>query len=306
MEISHFDEFLELARQLSFTEASKRLNMTQSALSKHISGLEREYGIALFKRNRQKVELTEAGRALYAYSLTISQNYHDSLIDLASIKKQPPIRVSGILLNQEIVGLVSEALKIAEEESGEMDSITPVVSSQYSNILESGEADIYLSAHSPDTEVDPSIKVEILYYDRFIAIVSNQHQRLARRTEVSLSELEDEVFLQLISDYSDSAWQCIEYACSKAGFNPKRKPRLIQSTLEYATIPLGDSIYIVPEATLSTSSIGQNDRLIGLKVTDEFAAFPIGVAYLKDKERDVMGFVDHLREAVERLFGSPI
>ena len=45
------------ARHLSFTEAANELNMTQSAISHRIRGLEEELGFSLFIRLKRGLEL---------------------------------------------------------------------------------------------------------------------------------------------------------------------------------------------------------------------------------------------------------
>lgn len=50
------------ARHLSFTDAARDLNMTQSAVSQQIKALEGYLGRALFHRRPRALELTEAGR----------------------------------------------------------------------------------------------------------------------------------------------------------------------------------------------------------------------------------------------------
>ncbi|MEZ8143984.1 LysR family transcriptional regulator [Enterovibrio norvegicus FF-33] len=54
--------FTVVAQTLSFSKAAKRLNLTQSAISKQISHLEELMGCSLFERSGGRVELTEAGR----------------------------------------------------------------------------------------------------------------------------------------------------------------------------------------------------------------------------------------------------
>jgi len=56
--------FVVAARHLSFTEAASELNLTQSAVSHRIRGLEEELGLALFKRLTRRLELTPHGRTL--------------------------------------------------------------------------------------------------------------------------------------------------------------------------------------------------------------------------------------------------
>lgn len=56
--------FVVAARHLSFTAAARELNLTQSAISHRIRGLEEELGIALFDRLTRRLELTPTGREL--------------------------------------------------------------------------------------------------------------------------------------------------------------------------------------------------------------------------------------------------
>jgi DNA-binding transcriptional LysR family regulator len=64
VELRHLEYFVAVAEELSFTRASRRLHVVQSGVSSAIQGLERELGAALFERDRHRVTLTEAGRAL--------------------------------------------------------------------------------------------------------------------------------------------------------------------------------------------------------------------------------------------------
>ncbi|WP_137817664.1 LysR family transcriptional regulator [Pseudomonas sp. 2FG] len=53
--------FEAAARHQSFTKAAEELSLTQSAICRQIAGLEEFLGIALFRRSRRGVKLTEAG-----------------------------------------------------------------------------------------------------------------------------------------------------------------------------------------------------------------------------------------------------
>jgi LysR family transcriptional regulator, glycine cleavage system transcriptional activator len=57
--------FEAAARHLSLTRAAQELNVTASALSHQIRGLEDHLGVRLFDRGVRSVALTEAGRQLY-------------------------------------------------------------------------------------------------------------------------------------------------------------------------------------------------------------------------------------------------
>lgn len=55
--------FEATARQESFTKAANELCVTQGAVSQQVKSLEVELGIRLFRRERQRLVITEAGRA---------------------------------------------------------------------------------------------------------------------------------------------------------------------------------------------------------------------------------------------------
>src|SRR5580693_10449605 len=66
LQVEELHSFVVLADELHFGRASKRLFVSQPALSKQIRRLEEKVGGALFTRTRRKVEITEAGKVLLA------------------------------------------------------------------------------------------------------------------------------------------------------------------------------------------------------------------------------------------------
>lgn len=61
--------FTSVARTRSFSIAARELMISQQAVSRHIKVLEDELGFALFFRNFQNVQLTEAGELMLRYYL---------------------------------------------------------------------------------------------------------------------------------------------------------------------------------------------------------------------------------------------
>jgi DNA-binding transcriptional LysR family regulator len=53
--------FESAARFSSFTRAAENLNITQSAVSRHVRALEDQFGLKLFRRSKQRATLTAAG-----------------------------------------------------------------------------------------------------------------------------------------------------------------------------------------------------------------------------------------------------
>lgn len=62
MNIQQLKCFVEVAKTLNFTQASKNLYISQTAVTNHIKHLEDSLGFLLFERTRQKVSLTDKGK----------------------------------------------------------------------------------------------------------------------------------------------------------------------------------------------------------------------------------------------------
>lgn len=67
--------FLTAARTLNFTKCAEQLYISQPAVSKNISELEKHYGVKLFTRRGSSLELTDAGRVLEQWSERITSLY---------------------------------------------------------------------------------------------------------------------------------------------------------------------------------------------------------------------------------------
>jgi LysR family transcriptional regulator, nitrogen assimilation regulatory protein len=71
VEIRQLEYFVEIARQRGFSRAAAHLYIAQSALSRQISLLEQELGVALLLRTGRGVQLTEAGEVFLARAESI-------------------------------------------------------------------------------------------------------------------------------------------------------------------------------------------------------------------------------------------
>jgi DNA-binding transcriptional LysR family regulator len=63
----------------SFTKAGQRAGLTQSAMTRQISGMEQRLGIMLFERTTRQVRLTPAGKSLHMKSRPILDATHAAL-----------------------------------------------------------------------------------------------------------------------------------------------------------------------------------------------------------------------------------
>ncbi|MEY8354486.1 LysR family transcriptional regulator [Lachnospiraceae bacterium 54-53] len=74
MEIRQLEYFVTTADYGSLNKAAEQLYTSQPNVSKVIANLEKELGVMLFERNSRGIRLTEQGKMLYGYALSILKN----------------------------------------------------------------------------------------------------------------------------------------------------------------------------------------------------------------------------------------
>lgn len=101
------DYFLAVATNLSFTRTSEELFVSQPAISRQISQLEKELGARLFKRNNQKTELTEVGKLYFDLFTRYKADLINTKVEADRIlgKKKGVIRV-GFLEGWDLFGII--------------------------------------------------------------------------------------------------------------------------------------------------------------------------------------------------------
>lgn len=83
MDIRFLTTFLEVAKTRHFGRAAENLYLTQSAVSARIKLLEEYFNTALFIRNRNSIQITQAGQTLIPYAEMMSATLADARRALA-------------------------------------------------------------------------------------------------------------------------------------------------------------------------------------------------------------------------------
>jgi DNA-binding transcriptional LysR family regulator len=89
MDIRQFRYFAAVAEHGSFSEAAARLNVAQSALSRQTLALERELGVALFRRHARGVALTDSGNTLLERVRRIFREVEEARIEVVANARLP-------------------------------------------------------------------------------------------------------------------------------------------------------------------------------------------------------------------------
>jgi DNA-binding transcriptional LysR family regulator len=77
MTLRHLNIFVVVCQENSITIASKKLYISQPAVSNAIKELENYYGIKLFERFSKKIYLTDVGKSVLSYAIHITSLFDD-------------------------------------------------------------------------------------------------------------------------------------------------------------------------------------------------------------------------------------
>ena len=192
MDVASLQEFLVLAQHLNFTAAAKECGVSQPTLSGHIAALERELGVELFDRDRQKVSLTPRGRALVKDANAVVGAYQGLLSHVRTLKSYRPERVR--LMAYAGHRFVADSVRIAEDNLRKVNPLFEVemVDMARTGCLDAvarGDVDACLLLDNFDLE-RPGLVAMAIDRDPLVAIVP-QESALAPDGLLQASDLED-------------------------------------------------------------------------------------------------------------------
>jgi DNA-binding transcriptional LysR family regulator len=187
LKVRDFEMIEIIATRGSMARAAEDLGLSQPAISKAISDLERDLGVAVFDRNTRGVQLTESGQVLLRRGRVILDELHHGLDEIENIS-DPTIGLVrvGVSLAQSL--FISA---VVEHTSRRYPSIkfSVVMSDPLGLIqaLRNRELD-FVVCRAQMAERDPDLEAEVLFQDRNEVVVASNHP-LARRRKLALSEL---------------------------------------------------------------------------------------------------------------------
>ncbi|MDQ3805659.1 MAG: LysR family transcriptional regulator [Acidobacteriota bacterium] len=193
MELSQLRTFREVAESLSFTRASQKLNLTQSAVSHQIKALEHELGEPLFIRAKRGVKLSDAGRLALEYAARILEEADALRERISGRDHEPRGRVRAAAATQAFVHLFAPLFEsfVREHPGIELSFRTTVSTEQTVADITGGAADVGFASLPV---YSPALQVTELFEDELVLVAGPQH-RFAGRGEVPTGELRRERFV---------------------------------------------------------------------------------------------------------------
>ncbi|MBQ9188225.1 MAG: LysR family transcriptional regulator [Clostridia bacterium] len=179
---------LQVYESKSFSEAAKKLSITQPAVSHHIKVLEEELNIRIFDRRKGEIVVTREGEAVVKCAKKLLGLYNNLRQDLSDSKKLVTHLTIGITHTAES-NPVAEALAKYCAEHGQVTitMVTDTINNLYKK-LKNYEIDLAIvEGRVPST----SVHYLLLDTDCLMLAVSMNHP-FAQRSMVTLNELKKE------------------------------------------------------------------------------------------------------------------
>ncbi|MDQ0380719.1 LysR family transcriptional regulator [Amycolatopsis thermophila] len=195
MELRQLSYFVAVAEELSFTRASQRLRIVQSAVSTAIRALEKEVGAELFDRDSRRVALTAAGeamlpgaRATLAAARAAAQAASGASGEVRGVVTMGTLLSSGRVDVPRVLGRFSRrhpraAVRLQYSPSGSAGHVRAVLD---------GRMDLALASVSG--RAPAGLAHEVVSKEDLRLLCGPDHA-LARRAEVTLADLAEESFV---------------------------------------------------------------------------------------------------------------
>lgn len=280
MELTQLKYFQAAAEECNFTRASRRLNISQPALSKAIGNLEDELQVKLFVRDGNKISLSPYGQSFLeevnTAILHLDAGVRNTRIQAGLDYGHIAIAFSGaITLTKPIEYFLIEHPNVYFHE-------LPTSTLQMEDLLLNGTIDFGITYDPID---NPKIVWRPIYQDRMSVLLPPNH-RLSHRKSIRLEELDGERVLQGDNFGKLSFVRDFYYG---SVFSPKivyegtdkaMVGRLVSAGVGIAFAPLSVSLSLHSHEKFPHEDGAE--ELVYVPLVDNFWHRSIGVVHLRD------------------------
>jgi len=264
--------FYYVARTLSFSEASKCLFISQSAVSQSVKVLEKKLGQTLFIRSTKKVQLTPEGEILFKHiepAMNLIQKGENQLLEANSLNGgQLRIAASDTICRYYLVPYLNRFHKAYPNVHIKVFNFTSI---ECAHVLENGQVDFILSNY-PNSGLLASHSVRSIheFHDVFVA---NAEAFPLKDQVLTLEELKEYPIMMLDRKSTTSEFLHSMFQRSHLDLVPEIELSSNDLLIDLARIGLG--IAFVPDFCIPE----QDKDLFILKLSETLPARQMVVAY---------------------------
>lgn len=294
--LKQFQYFIKIVEEGSFTAASEKLFIAQSALSRQIKLLEEEIGFQLLDRTDKRIRLTVAGEVFYKKTKDHIE-YLNEIIGLSkniADGKNRQIKIahsSSIVMNDKKVQLLTK-ISLAEQINFEINTL----SSEHQILaLLNGEIDIGL-IRPPVRHTLDDINVLKLYEEPLMVAVHVDHAKFTNKQEIKVKDLKDEYFVSTPHAERGGLSYFVSNLCLAAGFTPRKAAIQSRKVSQLQLVAANLGVSIVPEEFQQI--LPANVKLLPL--ADHLLFSEVVLVYRKENDE----IIQHCAELIHQTFQS--
>ncbi len=213
--------FLAVARNLSFTKTAEEFYVTQPAVSKQISFLEKELDVALFDRTNKSTQLTEAGKLFQKFFTESQKALNRTKEEAKALNKS---RIGQIRLacleGWNISGFFPELLELFSENYPNVQILLETYSVRgLIQALKSDKVDMILTLGVTIEDME-GFEVQRLAEIPRILLFSSKH-KLAEKPDLKPEDFKNDTFVVMSTDEFSDVGKLVKEYCAPYGFSPK-------------------------------------------------------------------------------------
>ena len=237
--------FIAVAEQLHFGRAAAALHISQPPLSRAIRALEERLGMALFIRNRRKVELTPAGARLLEEARRTLGHLERTVLELRGMASGERGRLRLGFVSLADYGVLPSLLKSYKAaRPGVQLALREMLSPEQSLALAAGELDFGLLL-PPVSEME-ALEHLVVQRERFVAALPARHRLAAERGPLAMSELAGESFVMVPREIAPGLYDIVSGLAARAGFSLNVAQEAIQMQTVVSLVSSGLGAAVVP------------------------------------------------------------
>ncbi len=196
--LRHLRCFTTVASDGSFTQAAKRLFITQSSLTAAIQQLEQALGLKLFDRTTRRVTLTREGSSFVPVAERLLNEFDAALADVRAVAERQRGHVSIAAAPSVVALILAPAItRFSVAYPNISVALSDGGAERVQQCLLASEADFGITSRWAD---DPGLDFRPLIHDRFGLVCRRDHPLGRAKTRINWKKLQGERYIGLAAD----------------------------------------------------------------------------------------------------------
>ncbi|MGJ5756847.1 LysR family transcriptional regulator [Streptomyces galbus] len=244
MDLTVWRTFVTVCRLGSLSAAATELHHTQSAVSRQIAGLERQFGVSLVERHARGVRPTPAGEVFRRHALATLDEADRAVRAVRDVRDGLSGRTLAVGAPPSLAaGLVPEAVRdLLRREGAVRWNLVPALSDQLHHRVLAGDLDIAVVTDAPPGLVtDPRVERRFLGLDEMVVVLPADHPR-AGNARVPVEALADETW----AEDNDGSAALLRRHAARAGVDARIDLTAADLPGKLALVATGHAIALVP------------------------------------------------------------